>query len=305
MRVLVTGSSGQLGRELVETVLAMRNELGELPIVYRDAEVCAVGHSDLDISDADCVEAFFDSYGPFDIVFNCAAFTDVDGCETHEAVARRVNVDGPGNLAQCCAECNAIFVHLSTDYVFSGSEAGAREEHDTCVPLSAYGRTKLEGEQRALLLNPRTHIVRTAWLYGQYGANFVRTILRLGSEHEEISVVDDQLGNPTNAADLAFELLQIGVSDSFGIWHATCEGECSWADFAEAILSDARIDCIVQRCTSSEWREKHPDSASRPAFSSLENRHLKATIGNHMRPWRKALASFMRQESLRGEGEPK
>lgn len=297
MRILVTGAAGQLGREVVRAVQAMGNELGALPEAYAGAEVHAVDRDGLDIADASAVDAWFGAHGPYDAVFNCAAYTNVDGCEAHEGDARRVNAEGPENLARACASQGAVLVHVSTDYVFSGDEPGARREEDPCVPLSAYGRTKLEGEGRALAANPHTHVVRTAWLYGREGANFVRTMMRLGASHGEVTVVDDQRGNPTNAADLAYALLLIALSDSFGVWHATCEGECSWADFAEAIMGEAGLDCRVSRCTSAEWKAAHPGSADRPAFSGLENGRMKATIGNVMRPWREALASFVACDS--------
>lgn len=278
MRVLVTGANGQLGR-------ALRHEL-------EGAEVDWVDLPELDISCAPEVDAWFLSHGPYDVVFNCAAFTNVDGCESDFATAFKANALGPMNLARACAACDATLVHVSTDYVFPGSEAGARTEEDVPAPISAYGRSKLAGEGLALAANARTHVVRTAWLYGD-GRNFVRTMLSLADSHDEVTVVDDQLGNPTSAADLAHELVRISRCDEFGIWHCTNEGTCSWADFTEAIFELAGKDCRVRRCSSADWKRDHPASADRPAFSSLENAKLKATIGNHMRPWRDALAEYL------------
>ena len=278
MRVLVTGANGQLGR-------ALRHEL-------EGAEVDWVDLPELDISCAPEVDAWFLSHGPYDVVFNCAAFTNVDGCESDFAAAFKANALGPMNLARACAACDATLVHVSTDYVFPGSEAGARTEEDVPAPISAYGRSKLAGEGLALAANARTHVVRTAWLYGD-GRNFVRTMLSLADSHDEVTVVDDQLGNPTSAADLAHELVCISRCDEFGIWHCTNEGTCSWADFTEAIFELAGKDCRVRRCSSADWKRDHPASADRPAFSSLENAKLKATIGNHMRPWRDALAEYL------------
>ena len=140
--------------------------------------------------------------------------------------------------------------------------------------------------------NPRTHVVRTAWLYGE-GKNFVRTMLSLADRFDEVTVVDDQLGNPTSATDLACELVRIAATDEFGIWHCTNEGTCSWADLAEASFELAGVSCSVKRCSSSDWKRMHPESADRPAFSSLRNAKLEVTIGNGMRPWREALADYL------------
>lgn len=296
MRVLITGSRGQLAHELLATLSAMGNEAGEAPAVWAHAQVDAVDRDELDVTDKVAVDAWFASHHPYDVVFNCAAFTNVDGCEAHEAEAFSANALGPENLALACAATGSILVHISTDYVFSGSEPGARKEEDECNPISAYGRTKLEGERRTLMVNPRTHVVRTAWLYGHSGKNFVRTMMYLGAFHKEVTVVDDQVGNPTSAADLTIELLHIALSDSYGIWHVTNEGECSWADFAEAIMAEAQISCRIERCSSVRWKEMNPASAARPAYSSLENVHLARAIGDDMRPWREALSSFMAVE---------
>lgn len=293
MRVLVTGASGQLGSEIVDTIASMGNDLGEISECYRNAEVDVVDHDALDVADGAAVNAWFASRAPYDIVFNCAAFTDVDGCEADEDAAFASNALGPENLARACEAQGAVFVHVSTDYVFPGDEPGVRCEADPAAPLSAYGRTKLEGERRALAANPRTHVVRTAWLYGSNGHNFVRTMESLGARLAEVTVVHDQVGNPTSVVDLAWEILHIALSDFFGIWHATCQGECSWADLAEAVMEEAGLNCRVVRCTSAQWKAMHPEAASRPAYSSLDNERLRRTIGDGMRPWREALASFM------------
>ena len=296
MRVLITGANGQLGCELTTVLKAKGNELGEIPGVYFGAEVDAVDRGELDIADDSAVRKWFSEHDPYQVVFNCAAYTDVDGCETDEKAAFRVNAEGPRNLARACASTDAVLVHVSTDYVFPGDEPGSRCEGDPTGPLSAYGRTKLAGERLVLNTAARVHVVRTAWLYGREGHNFVRSMMDLSKHMPSVTVVDDQVGNPTNAADLAFELLRIAQSEEYGLWHATCEGECTWADFAEAIMEEVGESCRVERCTSIQWREMHPGVARRPAFSSLENNHLKQSIGNSMRPWRTALASFVANE---------
>lgn len=287
MRLLVTGSNGQLGRAIRAGL-----DSAEAPKDYAGCEVDWVDLAELDISDAGAVEAWFAAHGPYDAVFNCAAFTNVDGCEADFPAAFLANAIGPMNLARACAGCGATLVHVSTDYVFPGTEPGARVETDAPAPISAYGRSKLAGEGLAMAANPRTHVVRTAWLYGD-GRNFVRTMLGLAERFDEVTVVDDQLGNPTSAKDLAHELLRIALTDHYGVWHGTNEGTCSWADFTEAIFELSGSACRVRRCTSADWKSMHPESADRPAYSALENAKLKATIGNQMRPWREALADYL------------
>lgn len=295
MNILITGSRGQLGSELCTALLLAKNDVGAIPSRYANARVDTVDRSELDIVDSDAVKSWFAAHDPYDIVFNCAAYTDVDGCESNEADAYAVNAAGVANLARACCLCDAVLVHVSTDYVFSGLEAGARTEVDECAPISAYGRTKLAGEKLAVSNNPRTHIVRTAWLYGRTGGNFVRTMMKLGTTYDEVSVVDDQIGNPTNAADLAHAMLEIALSDSFGIWHATCQGECTWADFAEAIMDEFGLSCRVLRCSTQQWLNTHPGTAQRPAFSSLDNAKLRYELRVEMRPWRDALKAFAAQ----------
>lgn len=290
LRVLVTGASGQLGSELRRLLETGRAEIGPIPYGYEDAQVTYTDAAELDIACADAVEAAF-AEGEFDIVFNCAAATNVDGCEADEEKARAINAYGAYTLARAAADHGAVMVHVSTDYVFPGTEEGERLESDEVGPISAYGRTKLEGEQLVAETAPRHHIVRTAWLYGYGGKNFAETMLRLSADHDEVTVVADQWGNPTSANDLAYELLKIALSGSYGIWHCTNEGTCSWADFAEAVLEGTGTS--VARCTSDEYAAAHPEAARRPAHSALKNAHLEATFGNEMRPWREALGTYL------------
>ncbi len=292
MRILITGASGQLGCELRRLLATGRAEIGPIPEAYDGAEVIYTDAADLDITDDGAVGAAVRE-GAYDLIINCAAATDVDGCEADEQRARLVNAIGAQNLARAADARGIPIVHVSTDYVFPGNAAGEREEADATAPISAYGRTKLEGEQLVAAVCARHHIVRTAWLYGYVGKNFVKTMLRLGGSHDEVTVVDDQLGNPTSANDLAYEILRIALTDDYGIWHATNDGTCSWADLAEAVMEHARLPCKVVRCTSAEYKASHPASADRPAFSSLANAHLRDTIGDEMRPWEEALASYL------------
>ena len=292
MDVLVIGSNGQLGNELRALLETGRAEIGPIPCEYAHAQAIYADCDTLDITDRAAVDAFFSAHC-FDVVFNCAAFTNVDGCENDETSAFAVNALGAENIARACGAAGAKLVHVSTDYVFPGNDPTPRCEDDPTGPLSAYGRTKLAGEERVLAACPRAFVVRTAWLYGREGRNFVKTMLSLGRTHEYVTVVDDQLGNPTSANDLAYELLKIALTNECGVWHCTNEGICSWADFAEAIMRGAGLSCEVRRCTSDEYAAAHPASARRPAFSALENARLSATIGNEMRPWQDALASYL------------
>ncbi len=297
MRILITGGDGQLGSELQRILREGRSEIGPVPEAYAGAEVVATDVAELDITDAGAVAAFVGE-GSFDLVVNCAAMTDVDGCETAEQAAFRVNAEAPGNLARAAEAAGAKLVQVSTDYVFPGDEPEPRAEGDPTGPVSAYGRTKLAGEERALAACSRCFVVRTAWLYGYVGGNFVKTMMRLGAQRPEVAVVDDQLGNPTSANDLAHEILRIAATEDYGVYHCTNEGTCSWADFAQAVMEGAGLDCAVARCTSGEYLAANPASARRPAYSSLRNARLEATVGNEMRPWREALAAYL--ENLPG-----
>lgn len=291
MRILVTGASGQLGNELERCIETGKAEIGPIPTEYKDAAVDYVDYDLLDISDAAAVESWMAVHA-YDLVINCAAMTNVDGCESAEYKAYAVNALGPKNLATECEKQGAKFVVVSTDYVFPGTDPQPRVESDQTAPASAYGRTKLTGENYALECCTRTFVVRTAWLYGYVGHNFVKTMRRLGEGHAEVTVVNDQLGNPTSANDLAYEILKIALTDNYGIYHCTNEGTCSWADFAEAIMQGLGVPCKVNRCTSEEYKEMNPASADRPAYSSLINKHLEDTIGNEMRPWQIALETY-------------
>ena len=292
MKILVVGSYGQLGNELRRLLETGEAEIGSIPEDYADAEAVYVDHDVMDIRDADSVRAFCEE-GGFDLIINCAAITNVDGCESDEEGAFAVNADGAGNLAKAASLIGAKIVHVSTDYVFPGIDPTPRVETDEVGPLSAYGRTKLAGEQQVAQECAQHYIVRTAWLYGYVGRNFVKTMLGLADTHDAVTVVDDQVGNPTSANDLAYEILRIAATNNYGIYHCTNEGICSWADFAEAIMRGAGKACVVNRCTSEEYAQMNPASASRPAYSALENKHLADTVGNEMRAWQDALATYL------------
>ena len=288
VKLLITGAGGQLGREFADVLTAGRADIGAIPDAYHDAQVRYVTRQDLDLADEDAAKAFF-AEQQFDIIMNCAAMTNVDACESDYEAAYAGNVRAPQLLARAADACGAKLVHFSTDYVFDGQGTRPYTESDTCNPATAYGKSKLEGEQHVLNECSRSFVIRTSWLYGVHGSNFVKTMLRIARETGAIKVVDDQRGNPTNANDLVYEALKLALTDEYGIYHCTGEGVCSWFEFASAIVEFAGIDCARTPCTSAEFARPAP----RPANSALANDHLAATIGNEMRPWREALASYL------------
>lgn len=299
MRILVTGGGGQLGSELRHIIETGHAEIGAV-YGYGKAEVFYTDADSLDITDDVAVDSFFSELSP-DAVINCAAMTNVDGCEKNEKVAYRVNAEGVANLARACDRFGSKLVQVSTDYVFPGTAPGDRVETDATSPLSAYGRTKLAGERFALELNDKTFVVRTAWLYGYVGSNFVKTMLRLTESRDSITVVDDQIGNPTSANDLAYEILKLLKTEQYGIYHCTNNGVCSWAAFAKAIIGGAGYDPeIVESCSSREYAAAHPGAARRPAYSALSNKRLRETIGDEMRAWEDALSAYLSNLPFRG-----
>lgn len=284
MKVLVTGSKGQLGRQLVKILKEGKSEIGNIPADYRNAEVTECDVDELDITNKDEVLAF----GEFDIIFNCAAYTNVNKCEDEEQAAYQINAVGSENLALLAKKTGAKLVHVSTDYVFDGEKDGIYMEDDECCPVSAYGRTKYEGEQKIIATCEKYFIVRTSWLYGYYGGNFVKTIRKIATDNESIKVVADQFGNPTNANDLAHHMLLLGLCDKYGIYHCTGKGICSWHEFATEIVKVFGISCEVKKCTT----EEYPTPARRPKNSALSHKNLESAVGDKMRDWKDALLCF-------------
>ena len=298
MKILITGCRGQLGTELQHQLANEGSVLGPLPDRLRKATVIPVDIDELDITDREATVAYIRRHQP-DTVINCAAATNVDGCETNRDMAFKVNALGPRNLALACDKISARLIHISTDYVFPGTPNGpdGRTPIDECcqpAPVSAYGYTKLLGEQYVQRFCRRHFIVRTAWLYSYYGKNFVKTMVRLAQTHDRITVVNDQLGNPTNAVDLAHHLLKLAVSHDYGIYHCTGNGVCSWYDFASEIIRLSGLPCRVAPCTSAEYAAAHPESANRPAWSALENCALRCSVGDDMRDWKDAINDFFK-----------
>ncbi|ALP90961.1 dTDP-4-dehydrorhamnose reductase [Clostridium butyricum] len=295
MKILITGSKGQLGNELKDIINKGYSEIGKVSKVIKNSQVFDLDVDKLDITDLNSVKNVLDTIKP-DVVINCAAATNVDGCESDEDFAFKVNALGPRNLAIVCEEMGARLVQVSTDYVFSGVGEKPLTEYDLTAPYSVYGKTKLLGENYVREFCSKYYIVRTAWLYGYVGHNFVYTMRRVGKEKDSINVVNDQIGNPTHANDLAYHILKLIETDEYGIYHCTGKGECSWYDFAKMIIELSGEECIVNPCTSEEYKTP----AKRPEYSSLDNMMLRNTVGDEMRNWQDAIKSFIENLKVRG-----
>lgn len=291
MKVLITGCKGQLGTELQKQLMQGFSEIGPLPEKFKNATVIATDVDTLDITDRTEVMAFVRRHQP-DVIISCAAYTNVDGCEQHPEDAFKVNALGPRNLAMAADKVGARIIHVSTDYVFSGNGNHPLDESELPHPVSVYGKTKLLGEQYVQQFCHRHFIVRTAWLYSYTGKNFVFTMMNAGKKFGKLTVVNDQLGNPTNAVDLAHHLLKLALTHEYGVYHCTGNGICSWYDFASEIIRLSGTPATVEPCTSAEYAKNNPNAASRPAWSALENRMLACTVGDEMRNWKDALACF-------------
>ncbi|MFZ2086956.1 MAG: dTDP-4-dehydrorhamnose reductase [Desulfobaccales bacterium] len=279
MKILLTGKNGLLGRDC-------------LAVFQADHEVLALSHQELDINDLGRVEKAVAAFRP-EVIVNCAAFTQVDLCETEREQAVRGNISGPRNLALSAAHHDALLVHISSDYVFDGRKPPPEQylEGDATNPLSWYGRTKLEGELAIRSITPRHIIVRTAWLYGRHGPNFLKKILKLALSPQipELKVVDDQFGSPTWSLRLAQQVARLLMAGGEGIYHASGEGYCTWFALARHFLSCLGIEKPLRPCATSEF----PTPAVRPQNSILENRRLKEAGLNVMRPWQEDVSEFV------------
>lgn len=274
-RILITGANGQLGN-------ALRLELAGDPnidAVYTDVE-------DLDITNAEAVENFLRD-NAIEMMVNCAAYTAVDRAESDELRAAAINTEAVGIIGQAAGRLGIRVIHISTDYVFSGESYRPYEEKDEPFPQSIYGRTKLEGEGLLTSFCKDAVIIRTAWLYSEFGNNFVKTMLRLAGEKEELGVVSDQIGTPTYAGDLAAAIHAVIRSDEWkpGIYHFTDEGVASWYDFAKSIFEIAGKDIRVKPLLTSEY----PTAARRPMYSVLSKNKIKRTYNIEIPYWRESL----------------
>jgi dTDP-4-dehydrorhamnose reductase len=279
--ILVTGSNGQLG-----------SEIKELASAHPDINFIFLSRESLSITDEEALETCFRSYQPA-YVINCAAYTAVDKAETEPDQALAINADAPGKLAKLCKEYNCRFVHISTDYVFDGTSQLPLNETQPVNPINIYGESKLKGEQLVMQFNPDSIIIRTSWVYSFYGKNFVKTMIRLMQERTEISVVADQTGSPTYAADLAEAILSIVASGQWvpGIYHFSNEGTITWHRFAEAIRDELQSNCKVHAITT----EQYPTPARRPAWSVMDKSKFSKTFGFDMRPWQVSLKQCLKK----------
>ena len=286
-KILVTGCNGQLGRAIRKEYAA-----SDVEFINTDA-VEGEGVVSLDITDVDAVLKLVRAEKP-DVIINCAAHTNVDKCEEQWDLAYKINAIGPRNLSIAATEADAKMIHVSTDYVFEGNGTRPYTEFDAPNPVSAYGKTKLEGENFVKEFAKKHFILRTAWLYGD-GKNFVKTMLALAENHDELNVVCDQVGTPTSAVELAKMIHYLEGTENYGTFHATCEGDTNWADFAEAIFKRAGKNVKVNHVTSKQYKEMNPASANRPAYSILEDYMIKLTSDFVMADWQDALDVYMKE----------
>lgn len=280
--ILVTGGDGQLG-----SALRLASAESHHRYIFTDIE-------ELDITSAEAVEELF-SREKIDIVVNCAAYTAVDLAEEQEDTADKINHKAAALLAEVCAQHNATLIHISTDYIFSGESQRAYTEDDTPTPLNAYGRTKLAGERAVTKSGCKSIILRTSWLYSEFGKNFVKTMRNLTATHKEIKVVADQFGTPTYAGDLAEAIVQIIENkkyDKCGVYNYSNLGECSWYDFAMEIARESGNDnCKITPCTTADY----PTKAMRPRYSVLDKSKFVATFGIKIPAWQESLAECIKK----------
>ena len=282
-KVLLIGADGMLGGELRERL-------------EKNYDVTGTTIETLDICDKEAVESKVNEVNPYFII-NCAAYTNVDGCETNEDLAKAVNGTAVGNIAEAAKKVDATFIHISTDYVFDGKLPVEESYNEKMMPnpVSAYGRTKLLGEQNAAIAE-KYYILRTAWLYGLGGKNFVKTMLRLSKERDEVTVVNDQHGSPTTTTTLC-EIIEsvMEKEPEYGVYHSTNEGFTTWCDFTKKIFEYANISTPVRGITSQEYKEMFPMSSDRPTNSQLSKEKLHSININPER-WEDALAKYLKEE---------
>lgn len=270
MKVLVTGANGQLGYDVVKE------------LQKQNIECYGATRKDFDIIDFKATENFITNYMP-DTIIHCAAYTAVDKAEDESELCYKVNSDATENIAKICKNISSKMLYISTDYVFDGTKVGFYEVDDKPNPINVYGKSKLLGEKAVQKILKKYFIVRISWVFGEHGNNFVKTMLRLGKEHKEINVVSDQYGSPTYTADLATLLVEMIKTEKYGIYHATNEGVCSWAEFAEEIFKIVNMDVKVNYIAAMEYLAK----AKRPTNSRLKKNIKK------IETWQEALKKYL------------
>jgi len=275
MKILVTGARGMLGQDLCA-------------LLIKEHEVIAVDLPEVDITDSADTMAALDIYRP-EMVIHCAAYTDVDGCERDADLAYRVNAFGTWNVAAACRKYDLALVYMSTDFVFDGEKGAPYDEFDRPNPIGVYGRSKYAGEELVRQLVAKHIIIRTAWLFGIHGKNFVRTILRHAGEKDELRVVADQVGCPTYTVDLAEAIAGLAGTELYGTYHITNAGACSWAQFAEEIIKQAGLKAKVIPISTLEWNSP----TRRPKDSRLRHLALEMLGRDNIRPWQVALTEFL------------
>ena len=275
MKVVVTGAGGMLGRDVAMAAANAGHQVG------------ALARTDLDVTDAERVTRRFEWERP-DAVINCAAWTDVDGAEAAETEAMAANGTGAGHVSAAAAAIGSTVVYVSSDYIFDGSKGSPYVEVDEPAPLSAYGRTKLAGEEATAAANPRHFVVRSSWLFGVGGGNFVETMLQLAADHGEVLVVRDQVGSPTYTWHLASGLVRLIEGSAWGIHHMAAAGQCSWYEFAREIFDQAKVECRVLSGTT----EMLGRPAPRPPYSALATQREHAIL---LPSWRDGLAGYLAQ----------
>lgn len=281
-KIIVTGCNGQLGRAINQQYAGST----EYELINTDVE-------ELDITNVDAVLALTREVKPSAII-NCAAYTNVDRCEVDVDLAYRINAIGPRNLAIAASDAGAKLVHVSTDYVFPGTSPAPLTEFDAPGPISMYGKTKYAGEQFVSQFADKYFMIRTAWLYGD-GHNFAKTMLALSEKMDTIGVVKDQFGSPTSAVELAKAIKYLVETENYGLFHGTCEGDTNWAEFAATVLRLAGKSTQIEPITSEEYKRRFPASASRPAYSILENYMLKLTTDFTFAHWQDAIEVYMNE----------
>ncbi|NFH79246.1 dTDP-4-dehydrorhamnose reductase [Clostridium botulinum] len=270
--ILVTGANGQLGYDVIKE------------LKKRNIECIGTTRKELDITNYNEVSKYIEELKP-ECVIHCAAYTAVDKAEDEEEICRKVNVYGTENIAKACREVDAKMIYISSDYVFDGAGDKPHEIDENPNPLSVYGSSKYNGELKVKSYLKKYFIVRTSWVFGLNGSNFVKTMLKLGKEKEILNVVSDQIGSPTYTEDLAVLLCDMAVSEKYGIYHATNQGFCSWAEFAEEIMRIANLNCKINYISTNEYKTK----AIRPLNSRLSKKSLLDSGFNELSIWKNAL----------------